>query len=117
MSIQGLWEIQTDAIVDIRFGDADAETWKTEGMDKLFPRWEVFNKDKHRKHFHNQQKKYPFVLLVDGMMVKEVQVVLATFSQLMAAKIDEPISQIKGWVNGRIEIGFTRSYSRLICID
>ena len=33
--IQGLWEIQTEAIIDVRFGDADANTWNTQGMDKL----------------------------------------------------------------------------------
>ena len=28
MSIRGLWESQPEAIVDIRFVDVDAETWK-----------------------------------------------------------------------------------------
>ena len=35
----------------------------------------------------NKGKFSPFSLLVDGMMGKEAQVVLATLSQLMAAKI------------------------------
>ena len=28
VSIQGLWEIQTEAIIYVVFGDSDAETWK-----------------------------------------------------------------------------------------
>ena len=30
-----LWEIQTDAIIDIRFGDSNFDTYKHETMDKL----------------------------------------------------------------------------------
>ena len=43
-------------------------------------------------------------------MVKEAQLVLATSSQLMAEKMDEPISHVKGWFNGRIAIVVARSY-------
>ena len=35
MSIRGLWGNQTEEIIDARFGDADAENWKPEGIDKL----------------------------------------------------------------------------------
>ena len=34
-------------ITDVRFGDSDAETWKTEGMDTLFTRWGNLKKGKH----------------------------------------------------------------------
>ena len=50
-------------------------------------------------------------------MGKEAQVILATLSQLMDAKIEEPISHVKGWVNGQIAIMVTRSYYRMLCID
>ena len=38
--IRGLWEIQTDAIIDVRFRYSDAETYVKEGTDTIFPRWE-----------------------------------------------------------------------------
>ena len=50
-------------------------------------------------------------------MGKEAQVILATFSQLMDAKIEEPISQVKGWVNSQIAIMVTSSYYRMLFID
>ena len=60
MSTRGLWDIQTDSIIDVRFGDADVETYKTEGMDTLLPRWDNINKDKQSRsssrwdfHFHS----------------------------------------------------------------
>ena len=110
MSIQGLGESQIEAIIDVRFGDADAETWKPEGMDNLLARWEKIKKDKHGQHHQDKGKFFsPFVLLVDGMMGKEAQVVIVTFIQLMSTKIDEIISHVKVWVNGRIEIAVVRS--------
>ena len=39
VSIQGLWEIRMEAIIDVIFGDADADTWKKDGMDKLLGWW------------------------------------------------------------------------------
>ena len=33
--IRGLWEIQTGAIIDVRFGDADVYTYKYEPVDNL----------------------------------------------------------------------------------
>ena len=45
------------------------------------------------------------------MMDKTPQVVLATLIQLMAEKMYEPISKVKGWVNVQIEIAVARLYS------
>ena len=47
---RGLWERQTDAIIDIIFGDADVEMYKNEPTDKLLDHWENQNKDNHGKH-------------------------------------------------------------------
>ena len=55
-----------------------------------------------------------FVLSFDGTLGKESQVVLANLSQILAAKMEEPISHVKGWSNGRITIAFARPYSRMI---
>ena len=60
------------------------------------------------------KKNYPFVLSADEVLGKETQVVLATLSHLMAAKMEEPVSQVKDWVNGRISIVVARLYSRML---
>ena len=76
------------------------------------------NSGKHGKHCHEQRKCFlPFVLYVDGMLGREALVVLANFSRLVAEKIDEPISHVQGWINGRITIAFARSYSQIIHRD
>ena len=37
---RGLWEIQTEAIIDVIFIDADTETYAKYGIYTIFPRWE-----------------------------------------------------------------------------
>ena len=36
--IWGLWEINTDAIINIRFGDLESDTYKHELMNKILVR-------------------------------------------------------------------------------
>ena len=40
VSIRGLWEIQTEAIIGVRFGDTDTDILNLEGINKLFSWWE-----------------------------------------------------------------------------
>ena len=64
-----------------------------------------FKKDKHGWNCHKQQKLFsPLVLSVYGMIFNEAQVLLTDLIQLMAAKMEEPILNVKGWVNRWIEI-------------
>ena len=56
--VQVLWDRQFDAIIDIKIGDADADSYKYEPMT----RWGIIKKEKHGKHCHNQRKFFPFVL-------------------------------------------------------
>ena len=67
------------------------------------------------QHYQDQPKQVSqFVLSVDDMMGKEAQVVLATLSQLLAAKMEELILHIKGWFKGWIVFTVARSYSKVI---
>ena len=75
--IRVLWYRQVEAIIDVKFGDADADSYKYEPMAALLARWETIKKDKHGKHCHDQQKQFsPFVLSVDGMLGREALVIL-----------------------------------------
>ena len=51
--VQGLWDRQIEAIIDVKIGDADADSYKYEPMASLLARWETIKKDKHSKHCHN----------------------------------------------------------------
>ena len=56
----------------------------------------------------------PFVLSGNGMLGKDYLFVILNLSRLMAEIIEEPISHIRGLVNGWIAIAVMRFYSRII---
>ena len=47
--IQGLWENYTDVRINVKFGDADADTYNHELRDKIMDFWEKYNKYMHSK--------------------------------------------------------------------
>ena len=79
--IRGLWDRQVDAIIDVKLGDADGDTYKYNPMTALLAMWENIKKDKHGKHCHDQWKMFsPFVLSVDGILGRESLVVISKLS-------------------------------------
>ena len=94
--IQRLWDRQVDEIIDVKLGDADADTYKYEPITALLDRWEKTNKYKHGKHYHDQHIFFPpFVLSVDGMIGREAVVVLSQFIRVTAEKREEPLSILR----------------------
>ena len=54
--VQGLWDRQVDAIIYVKIGEADADSYKYEPTAALLARWEMIKKYKHNKHCHDQRK-------------------------------------------------------------
>ena len=53
--IQGLWDQQIKAIIDVRLGDTDADSYKYEPMEALLAWWKPTKKDKDSNHCNDQQ--------------------------------------------------------------
>ena len=53
-----LWDRQVNAIIDVKIGGTDADSYKYEPMTALLARWETINKDKHGNHCHDQRKHF-----------------------------------------------------------
>ena len=56
--IPGLWYRQVNAIIGVKLGDADADTYKYEPMTVLLSRRENIKKEKNGKDCHNQRKSF-----------------------------------------------------------
>ena len=85
--VQGLWDFQVDAIIDVKLDDTDSYSYEYEPMTALLARWETIKKEKHGKHCHNQRKIFsPFVLSVDGILGREALFMLLQLSLLMVDK-------------------------------
>ena len=79
--VLGLWYQQSEAIIDVKLGNYDANSCKCAPMAALLTWWETIKKDKHGKHCSNQQKHFStFVLYVDGILGREALVVLTQLS-------------------------------------
>ena len=116
--IWGLWDQQANSIIGVKLGNPDADSYRFGPMKALLARRENIKNYKHSKHWHDQQKRFsPFVIYVDGILDRKALVVLANLSQLVAAKMDKPISHVQGWMNGWIAIAVARSYFWIIHRD
>ena len=70
--------------------------------------------DKHGKHCYNQWKHFTkFVLSIDCILGREALAVLAKLIRMMAEKMDDPILNVRGWINSWIDIAVTTLYSRM----
>ena len=108
--ILGLCERQTDAIIDIKLGDADAETYRYEPTHKLLYCWGEINKEKYVKNCHKQRKLfYLFTLLLDGVLGREILVVHVNLSRIVSVKMNESLSHVLGWIIGQIAITIASS--------
>ena len=54
--IQGLWDHQVNAIVDVKLRYSGVDMYKYEPMPKLLYKWENIKKDKHSKNCHHKRK-------------------------------------------------------------
>ena len=52
--VQGLWDQQAEAIIYIKLGNADTDSYKYEPMAALLDWWETINKYKHVHHCNDQ---------------------------------------------------------------
>ena len=99
--IQILWDKQAEFIIDVKLGNADADSYKYEPMAALLDWWETIKKDKHGKKCNDQWKKISmFVLSFYVILGRESLVVLAQLSLTMAEKSDKPLSHVREWING-----------------
>ena len=90
--IRGLWDQEVEAIIDVKIGNVDTDSYKYEQMTALLARWETIKKGKHGKHYKDQRKHFlSFVLSVDVMLGRESLVVLAQLSRFVVAKRDGPL--------------------------
>ena len=51
--IQGLWESQTEAIIEVRLGESDCDTHKKDPTKTLLDWWKKENKDKQVNNNNN----------------------------------------------------------------
>ena len=79
--VKGLWDCQVYAIIDVKLGDADGNSYRYEGMAAILAWLKTIKKKKHGKNRHDQMKHFSlFFLSVDRMIGREALVVISKLS-------------------------------------
>jgi hypothetical protein len=112
VGVRGFWKHGFSTIFDVRICDTGAPSYRGQDPKKVLARHEKMKKDKYlapclerRRHFT------PLVFSVDGMMGKEARAASRRVSSLLAAKWNQPYSQVCGYVNTRQALALVRSTS------
>ena len=83
--VWSLWDRQVNAIIYVKLGVADEDSYNYEPMAVLLSPWEMIKKDKHGNQCHDQRKKNSsYFLSVDGMLGREDLAALLQLSRVMA---------------------------------
>jgi hypothetical protein len=116
LSICGLWQRQTDCIIDVRVTDTDAKSNLSKDPAKVLEAHEKGKKRKYLAPCIAQRRHFtPFAVSTDGLIGKEAKSVLKALSIKLAEKWEKPYTVVRGYVNTRMSIAISHcpSHSHL----
>ena len=115
MLVNGLWERGIGCVLDIRFTDTDAPSYKDFTSAKVLERAAKAKKAKYLQPCLDQRLSFtPLVYLVDGMACKEAMAFEKRITCLLAEKWDRPYSKLVGYVQGKMGMAIIRSNTVLL---
>mmetsp|Transcript_13619 Transcript_13619/g.19848 ORF Transcript_13619/g.19848 Transcript_13619/m.19848 type:complete len:155 (-) Transcript_13619:31-495(-) len=115
VGIRGLWQRQTDCIIDVRITDSDAKSYRNRTIANHLKAQEAEKKKKY--HFlcqENRKNFSPFVATVDGVLGREAKMVLKQIARALATKWSCPHSQAQNYVNTMISVAIVRATHRCL---
>ena len=97
LSIRGVWQPQTAALFDIRVVHADAQSYVGRSVQAVLKSAELEKKRKYNQAAADRHASFiPFVLSVDGLLAREVDLTLQRFADKLSRKWDKPYT-LKLW--------------------
>ena len=115
LSIRGLYEKQTEALLDIRVTDTDAESYKHKSLEQVLKQQETEKKRKYKKACEERRCHFtPFVASTDGALGWEAQSFIRRLGRELAIKWHRDYSQVIGLVRTRLSFAILRA--TVLCI-
>ena len=109
-SMRGLWERQTDCIMDVRITDPDNKTQLNRNLDTILNSHEREKKKKYLKACIDCRQHFtPFVMTVDGALAKEAEAVLKKLAGMISEKQKKTYSVVVAHVRQCVSIALLRS--------
>ena len=110
LAIRGLWQPQTEALLDVRVVDTDAKSYCHRPVDQVIHSAEKEKKDKYVAAVEARRGTFtPFVVSVDGYVGQEGSRVLKTVAEVLAIKWDKQYSSVIDWIRASMTFSIIRA--------
>ena len=110
VAIRGVYENQTQALLDIRVTYTDEESMKLKSITQVLKGQEEEKKRKYKKACEERRFHFtPFVCSVDGVLGKEAQSFLKRLGHQLSQKWHTSYSVVMGFVRARLSIAILRA--------
>ena len=115
LGVRGLWAAQTEALLDIRVVDTDAQSYTSRTVDSVLLSAENEKKNKYLDAVEARRASFtPFVTPIDGVLAREANSVIKLLATKIALKWEKPLSEVTGWVRATLAFAILRATN--LCI-
>ncbi|KAL5471614.1 hypothetical protein EMCRGX_G029749 [Ephydatia muelleri] len=98
LSIRGVWQPQTAALLDVRVVDTDAQSYASRTVDAVLCSAEQEKKRKYSAAVEDRRASFtPFVVSVDGVLGHDAQHLMKRLCDQIAVKWEKSHSEVMGW--------------------
>ena len=114
LSIRGVWQPQTAALLDVRVVDTDAQSYASCTVDAVLCSAEQEKKRKCSAAVEEKRASFtPFVVSVDGVLGHDAQHLMKHLCDQIAMKWEKSHSEVIGWVRARMATNVCLRRSRV----
>ena len=116
LAVRGLWQPQTEALIDVRVVDTDARSYCGRLVDQVIKSAEDEKKNKYSAAVANRRGTFtPFVVSVDGYMGAEAERTLKRLAEMMVWKWEKRYSYIINWIRAYMTFAVIRATNLCLC--
>ena len=110
LSIRGVWQPQTAALLDVRVVDTDTQSYASCTVDAVLCSAEQEKKRKYSAAVEDRRASFtPFVVSVDGVLGHDAQHLMKRLCDQIAVKWEKSHSEVMGWVRARMAFAILRA--------
>ena len=110
LAVRGLWQPQTEALIDVRVVDTDARSYCGRSVDQVIKSAEAEKKNKYSAAVESRRGTFtPFVVSVDGYMGAEAERTLKRLAEMMVWKWEKRYSYIINWIRAYMTFAVIRA--------
>ena len=110
LAVQGVWNPQTEALLDICVVNTDAQSYASRSVTSVLDSIARAKKMKHRQACVKRRADFmPFIVATDGVIQREGQHSLKRLATRLAVKWSKPYSEVMHFIRMRLSISTLRA--------